>query len=587
MEVDEPRCDDAAGGVEDRRHRRRRQAPDGGDATVGDQHVGAPLPLLVDDRAAADHHGHDDHLHVPARAEELEQHGHPHGDAVGDLLGDHGPGQLGGIDEDLDAPVHRTGVHHQRVVGQPAGPLGRQPEARAVLPQARHEGLLHALSLHPQQVQHVDLLDHRVEVVGGGRRGHRRQQRGRGHERDVGSEQGEDLDVAAGHPAVADVADDGDAHAVEPARAAERGAHGVGVEQRLGRVGVPAVAAVDDAGRRPPADLPGHAAGAVADDEGVDAHRRHRLDGVAEALALVDAGRPDAERHHVGRQALGRRLERQAGPRRVLEEQVADRLAAQRRHLRVGPPVDLGHRVGEVEQAQHAVGADLADRAQVLHDAPSRFAGAASRSADDLHAVGTHPHVLGATGREVLADEVGADRQLPVAAVDEHGELHGARPAVLGDGVEGGAHGAAGVQHVVDEHHGGVVEITGISLRPAGTTGRIPMSSRYSEASIVPTGTARSMRAISAPRRWASHTPPVCRPSSTRPSRPPLRSRISCAMRVVARRTSSGPSTRLALVVVSFTWCPPSGPHGTRFTVVGEGSSRMRTVARSVDTADQ
>ena len=185
--------------------------PDGGDAPALDQHVGAPLPVLVDDRAAADQpRVTSTHLHVAARAEQLEQHGHPHGDAVGDLLGDHGPGQLGRVDEDLDAPVHRAGVHHEGVVGQPAGPLGRQPEAGAVLAQARHERLVHPLSLHPQQVQHVDLLDHRVEVVRGRRRRHRRQQRGRGDERDVGAEQREDLDVAAGHPAVADVADDGD-----------------------------------------------------------------------------------------------------------------------------------------------------------------------------------------------------------------------------------------------------------------------------------------------------------------------------------------------------------------------------------------
>ena len=193
-------------------------------------------------------------------------------------------------------------------------------------------------------------------------------------------------------------------------------------------------------------------------DEGVDAHRRHGLDRVAEALALVDAGRADAERHHVGRQALGRRLERQAGARRVLEEQVAHRLAAQRRHLRVRPLVDLDHRVGEVEQAQHAVDADLADRAQVLHDAPPRHEGCSGAPTISTPSGQTRTSSLRLVG-QVLADEVGADRQLAVAAVDEHGELHGAGPAVLGDGVEGGAHGAAGEQHVVDEHDGGAVEV--------------------------------------------------------------------------------------------------------------------------------
>ena len=38
--------------------------------------------------------------------------------------------------------------------------------------------------------------------------------------------------------------------------------------------------------------------------------------------------------------------------------------------------------------------------------------------------VGAYADRLEQRGREVLADEVGADRQLAVAAVDEHGELH-------------------------------------------------------------------------------------------------------------------------------------------------------------------
>jgi hypothetical protein len=65
---------------------------------------------------------------------------------------------------------------------------------------------------------------------------------------------------------------------------------------------------------------------------------------------------------------LRRRLERQAGPRRVLEEHVADGAPAQRRHLRVGPGVDLDHVVGQVEEASDGVKADLGDRTQVLHE---------------------------------------------------------------------------------------------------------------------------------------------------------------------------------------------------------------------------
>ena len=54
-------------------------------------------------------------------------------------------------------------------------------------------------------------------------------------------------------------------------------------------------------------------------------------------------------------------------------------------------------------------------------------------------------------GRQVLADEVGADRQFAMAAIDERREPHRARPAVVGQCVEGGAHRPPGVEHVVDE----------------------------------------------------------------------------------------------------------------------------------------
>ena len=72
--------------------------------------------------------------------------------------------------------------------------------------------------------------------------------------------------------------------------------------------------------------------------------------------------------------------------------------------------------------------------------------------------VGADLHVLVAGGRQVLADVVGADRQLPMTAIDDDGELHGVRPAVLVERLQRGAHGAAGEQHVVDEDHRGAVE---------------------------------------------------------------------------------------------------------------------------------
>jgi hypothetical protein len=108
--------------------------------------------------------------------------------------------------------------------------------------------------------------------------------------------------------------------------------------------------------------------------------------------------------------------------------------------------------------------------------------------------------------RKVLAHEVGADGQLTVAAVDQHGELDGAGPAVVGQCIERGPHRAAGVEHVVDEHDRGAGELAGTRVTAPGTTGRRPMSSRYIDTSSAPQGTsaAGSIVAITAGQRSAS-----------------------------------------------------------------------------------
>ena len=127
---------------------------------------------------------------------------------------------------------------------------------------------------------------------------------------------------------------------------------------------VPAVAGVDHARLGPGIDHQRRPARTMAHDERVDAHRGDRLDRVAQALALAEARLRHGERHRVGRQPLGGGLEAEAGARRVLEEHAAHRLATQRRHLRVGAAVHLGHVVGEVENPDDAVGAEVVDGEQ-------------------------------------------------------------------------------------------------------------------------------------------------------------------------------------------------------------------------------
>src|ERR671935_1433290 len=69
-----------------------------------------------------------------------------------------------------------------------------------------------------------------------------------------------------------------------------------------------------------------------------------------------------------------------------------------------------------------------------------------------------HLDALVARGREVLADVVGTDRQLAVAAVDEDGELDPVGTAVVEERLDRRANRAARVEDVVDEDDGLALE---------------------------------------------------------------------------------------------------------------------------------
>ena len=134
---------------------------------------------------------------------------------------------------------------------------------------------------------------------------------------------------------------------------------------------------------------------------------------------------------------------------------------AERRQLLHLPVERGGQRRSSVEYALDVVADEVGDREQV----PARSRGSASDQtcsrvlplADEEHAVALvdldelHLDALFAAGGQVLSDVVGADRQLAVAAVDEHGELHARRPPELEQRVDRGADRPARVQDVVDE----------------------------------------------------------------------------------------------------------------------------------------
>ena len=211
----------------------------------------------------------------------------------------------------------------------------------------------------------------------------------------------------------------------------------------------------------------------------------------------------------------------------------------------------------------------------------------ARRRRRDQHLVGADLDVLVPRRRQVLADEVGPDRQLAVAAVDEHRQLHGPRPPVLGDRVERRPHGAAGEQHVVDEHDGRRRRGSP-GCRCGRTARRVAARCRRGTARRRSSRPARPARCARSPRRGAAPARPRRRARRAGRRRPgpgcARGSRGPCGWSPAGCRRGSGPAwgpapRRWRRVTRSVPrMLLPCGPHGTRFTVAGEGSSDARPV---------
>ena len=160
-------------------------------------------------------------------------------------------------------------------------------------------------------------------------------------------------------------------------------------------------------------------------------------------------------------------------------------------------------------------------------------------------------HGLGQRGRDVLADVVRADRQLPVAAVDEDGELDRTGPADVGQRVEGGR-GSCGrrtARRRRAPRSDRRSPPAGMSVSSRARTPRSRRSSRYIVTSSAPTGTS-TFSMVGDPGRdpaWrASRRGSGCRAGRCW-SAPWLRSTISWAIRVSARCTSSASRTGRAI----------------------------------------
>ena len=193
--------------------------------------------------------------------------------------------------------------------------------------------------------------------------GCRRQQRAGGDGVGLAAHDLKGGDQRAADTGVGDVADDSDLQTVEVTLVLP---NSVQVQQGLRGVVVLAVAGADNARGRILRDDIGRAGVLVAHDDAVDLVGVEGLDGVDEALALDRRSRGTAKVEAVGRKALLGELEGAAGARRGLVEHVDDGLTLERGDLLDRTLVDLGERLGGLEDELDVLFGVLGNVDQVL-----------------------------------------------------------------------------------------------------------------------------------------------------------------------------------------------------------------------------
>src|SRR6476620_6229665 len=146
-------------------------------------------------------------------AGERFEHRHPHRHSHFHLFADQRLRSVSHDRIDLDAAVHRPGMHHQRVGFCIGELLLVEAEIMKILARGRHEGTVHALALQPQHhhdIRAVEALAHVARDLDAHPLDAARQQRGGRHHADASAHGVEQQDVGAGDAGMHDVAADRD-----------------------------------------------------------------------------------------------------------------------------------------------------------------------------------------------------------------------------------------------------------------------------------------------------------------------------------------------------------------------------------------
>src|ERR1035437_9620227 len=191
---------------------------------------------------------------------------------------------------DLDAAVHWSWMHHQRIGLGISQLLLIESEIMEVFLARRHERAVHALALQPQHhhdIRAVKPLAHIAGNLDAHPLDAAPQQRcGRDHA-DAGAHGVEQQDIGARHARMHHVAADRDDQAFEPALVA---AGGEGIEQRLRGMFVGAVAGVDHGAIDLARQQFDPARGMVPDHQNVRVHGVQRHRGIDQGFSLAHRG---------------------------------------------------------------------------------------------------------------------------------------------------------------------------------------------------------------------------------------------------------------------------------------------------------
>jgi len=402
-----------------------------------------------------------------------EKDSHSDGQAIGHLSEYDAVGAVGHFAFHLDASVDGAGMHDKDIRAGLLQPLDSKAIEVRVFADGREGVAAHTLKLDAKHVDDIQLLYDAVEAVAyldrqlrdfGGHQG------GRRDERDLGTELGHGPDVAACDARMRDITDDG---YLEALKALTDLSNGVDVKECLRWVFAVSITGVNDTGVDIAGDQMWRSGSLVANDDDIDAHRLEIAGSIKQRLALADRAVRLSEFDGISAEAAGGKSETVAGAGAVLEEEIDDDFAAERRGLFYGTSTDLLESFGSVKNMFYLLAGQVTQPQEVLSLPHERFlhlcchatslrtyaaAGSTSRRFLFDHylvnAIGLdeiHPDIPAGLDIGLVTPEISLYRELTAGSLNENGKAHGPGSPQVDQGIHGCPSRAAGIEDIIDQ----------------------------------------------------------------------------------------------------------------------------------------